>query len=77
MEFKDLKVGDKVDITATKGSPYKRDYKRVREHTEIISVKGVRVKQVQVKYRKMWYRESDFGKWINAAGAELSGLRRE
>lgn len=76
MEFKDLKVGDKVDIATTKGSSYKRNYKRVRERTEIISVKGVRIKQVQVKYRKMWYRESDFGKWINNAGAELSGLRR-
>lgn len=76
MEFKDLKVGDKVDIVAIKGSSYKRNYVRVREHTEIISEKGVRVKQVQVKYRKMWYKENDFGKRINTTGGELSALRR-
>ena len=76
MEFKDLKVGDKVDVAAIKGSPYKRDYKKVREHTVIISVKGVRVKQVQVQYRRMWYKENDFGKWINTTGGELSELRR-
>lgn len=74
MEFKDLKVGDKVDIVTKKGSPYKRNYTRVREHTEIISEKGVRVKRVQVKYRKMWYKENDFGKWINTTGGELSEL---
>ena len=74
MEFKNLKVGDKVDIVAAKGSPYKRNYTKVREHTEIVSIKGVRVLQVQVKYRKMWYRENDFGKWINITGGELSEL---
>lgn len=76
MEFKDLKIGDKVDIVAVKGSPYKRNYTKVREHTEIISVKGIRVKQVQVQYRRMWYKESDFGKHINTTGGELSELRR-
>lgn len=75
MEFKDLKVGDKVDIVAIKGNPCKRNYRAVREHTEIISVKGVRAKQVQVQYRKIWYRENAFGKWINVAGGELSELR--
>lgn len=74
MEFKELKVGDKVDIVAIKGSPYKRDYRKERESTEVISVKGVRVIQVQVRYRKMWYKENEFGKWINVTGGELSEL---
>ena len=61
MEFKELKVGDKVDIVAIKGSPYKKDYRKDRESTEVISVKGVRTMQVQVRYRKMWYKENEFG----------------
>lgn len=76
MEFKDLKVGDKVDIVVIKGNPYKRVYRKKRGSTEVVSVKGVGAIQVQVKYRKMWYRKKDFGKWINIAGGELSGLRR-
>lgn len=75
MGFNDLKIGDEVDIVAVKGSPYKRNVKRVRYNTEIITVKGKRVIQVQVKYRKLWYREKDFGRYINTVGGELSELR--
>lgn len=75
MEFKDLKVGDKVDVVINKGDSYKGP-KWERGQTEIIAIKGVRVKQVQVKYRRQWYRETSFGSTINIPGGELAWLNR-
>lgn len=73
MEFKDLKIGDKVDVIARKGNTYK-GFRGERIQTEIIEVKGVRVKQVRTKYRKEWYRKENFGSTINITGGKLKWL---
>lgn len=78
MEFKDLKIGDKVDVIARKGNSY-RGYKYERQRTEIIAERetGIRKvkRQVQTKYGKHWYGEENFGVSINVPGGEMSWLR--
>lgn len=61
MNFEELIEGDKVDIQLWG--------KRV--NTYVHSKKGVRIKQVQVRYRYMWFRAEDWGKYINVPGGEL------